>query len=99
MDASRPVLINNKCPCVCIRSPIVETLEDYFLIPATGKPGMPSASDLLISISKFDFLVTFVAVHKCLSYMKGLSKVLQDSGLEIGKALDHIIVVSDSLKD
>ena len=60
---------------------------------------MPSASDLLNSISKFGFLVTLVAVHKCLSYMKGLSKALQDSGLEIGKALDHISVVSDSLKD
>ena len=31
--------------------------------------------------------------------MKGLSKALQDSGLKIGKALDHINVVSDSLKD
>ena len=31
--------------------------------------------------------------------MKGLSKALQDSGLEIGKALDHISVVSDSLQD
>ena len=60
---------------------------------------MPSASDLLNSISKFDFLVTLVAVHKCLSYMKGLSKALKDSGLEMGKALDHISVVSDSLKD
>ena len=46
---------------------------------------MPSASDLLNSISKFDFLVTctIVAVHKCLSYMKDLSKTLQDSELEI----------------
>ena len=40
-----------------------------------------------------------MAVHKCLSYMKGLSKALQESGLKIGKALDHINVVSDSLKD
>ena len=78
---------------------IVETLEDYSQLPSTRKPGMPSANDLLIQFSKFDFLVTRVAVHKCLSYMKGLSKALQDSGLEIGKALDHISVVSDSLKN
>ena len=69
---------------------IVETLEGYSQLPSTRKPGMPSASDLLNSILKFDFLVTIVAVHKCLSYMKGLSKTLQDSGLEIGKALEHI---------
>ena len=176
MDASMPVLINNKCPCVCIRSPflknthrtglqflmffvsqiffrvvlffewgpskqqkveesieklttgtkrtklnqlcrtrwverhdafevfidlpaIIETLEDYSQLPSTRKPGMPSASDLFNSISKFDFLATRIAVHKCLSYMKGLIKALQDSGLEIGKALDHISVVCDSLKD
>ena len=43
--------------------------------------------------------MTLLAVHKCLSYMKGLSKALQDSGLEIAKALDHISVVRDSLKD
>ena len=78
---------------------IVETLEDYSQLSSTRKPGMPSASDLLNSISKFGFLVTLVAVHKCLSYMKGLSKALQDSGLEIGKALHNNSVVSDSLKD
>ena len=80
---------------------IVETLEDYSKLPSEWKPEMPSASDLLNSISKFDFLVTIVtvAVNKCLSYMKCLSKALQDSGLKIGKALDHISVVSDSLKE
>ena len=77
----------------------IEILEDYSQLPSTRKPEMPSASDLLNSISKFDFLVTLVAVHKCLSYMKGLSKALQDFGLEIGKALYHSSVVSDSLKD
>ena len=50
---------------------IVETLEDYSQLPSTRKPGMPSASDLLNSISKFDFLVTLVAVYKCSSYMIG----------------------------
>ena len=55
---------------------------------------MPSVSDLLNTILKFDFLVTctIVAVHKCLSYIKDLSKPLQDSGLEIGKASEHIII-------
>ena len=32
-------------------------------------------------------------------YMKGLSKAVQDSGLEFAKALDHISVERDSLKD
>ena len=78
---------------------IVETLEEYSQITSTRKPGMPSASDLLNAILKFDFLVTLVAVHKCLSYLKGLSKALQDSGLEITKAMKHISVVKDSLND
>ena len=43
--------------------------------------------------------MTLVAVHKCLSYLKGLSKALQDNGVEIAKALEHISVVRDSIND
>lgn len=78
---------------------IIETLEHFALLPSTRKPGMPSASDLLNAVLKFEFIITLLNVHKCLSYLRGLSKSLQDSGLEIAKALQQIDVVKGALND
>ncbi|XP_069104128.1 52 kDa repressor of the inhibitor of the protein kinase-like [Argopecten irradians] len=76
----------------------VETLEMYAKLPNTRTPGAADASSLLNSVCTFDFLVCLIIVHKCLGYLRGLSKSLQERTLDVGRALKNVTLVKASLQ-
>lgn len=43
--------------------------------------------------------MSIVTVQKCLSYMKGLSKSLQERSLDVGDALRNVMLVKSSIED
>ena len=49
-----------------------------------------TANGLLLSITQFDFLITFVVTKTCLAYIKGLSISLQSRPKDICEAVSDI---------
>lgn len=78
---------------------IIDTLETYAKLPNTRTPGAADASSLLNSICTFDFLVCLTVVHKCLGFMRGLSKSLQERRLDVVKALKNVSLVKSSIQE
>lgn len=78
---------------------IVESIEHYSHLPNTRTPGAADASSLYNSITRFDFIVSLVIVFKCLAYVRGLSKSLQQRSLDIGLAFQQVSLVKSCLQD
>ena len=57
-----------------------------------------TADGLLLSITQFEFLVTFVITKNCLAYIKGLSISLQSRAKNICQAFNDIECVKVALK-
>jgi hypothetical protein len=68
-------------------------------LPNTRTPGAADATSLLYSIYNFEFVVAIVIVQMCLTFMKGLSRSLQERSLEVGRALENVNLVQSSLED
>lgn len=68
---------------------ILESIEHYSHLPNTRTPGAADASSLYNSVTRFDFIISLVIVYKCLAYVSGLSKSLQQRSLDIGRAFQH----------
>jgi hypothetical protein len=78
---------------------IVQTLEHFTKLPNTRTPGAADATSLLYSIYNFEFVVAIVIVQMCLTFMKGLSRSLQERSLDVGRALINVKLVQSSIED
>jgi hypothetical protein len=78
---------------------IVDTLEVFAKEPNTRKPGAPDASSLVHALCNFEFVVCLVIVQRCLSFLKGLSKLLQEKSLDVCRCLKHVQIVKHSLEE
>ena len=58
-----------------------------------------TAKGLMLSITQFDFLITFVVTKKCLAYIKGLSISLQTRSKDICEAFSDIKCVQLALEN
>lgn len=78
---------------------ILGSIEHYSHLPNTRTPGAADASSLYNSVTRFDFIISLVIVYKCLAYVRGLSKSLQQRSLDIGRAFQQVTLVKSCLED
>ena len=63
------------------------------------RPGAANLTSLMYSICNFDFVIAIVIVQMCLAFKKGISRLLQERSLDIGRALKSVTLVQSSLED
>ena len=65
----------------------------------TGTLGAPEASSLLHAVCNFEFVFCLVTVQRCLSFVKGLTRLLQERSLGVFRGLTHVQMVQTSLEN
>ena len=70
---------------------VVQSLEDVVTRSSQwSRESISTANGLLLSLTQFDFLVTFVITKNCLSYLKSLSISLQCRSIDICHAFNDV---------